>query len=68
MRTIYQKQIKKQTLKERNKASFLNDMAYGDFKDFARITVSYKVLYVKAFIISSNPRCDEYPSGFALIF
>ena len=36
-------------------------MAYGDFKDLPRRTVSDKVLRGKAF--ASNPKCDRYQCG-----
>ena len=35
-------------------------MVYGDFKDFARITFSDKVLRDKAFNIAKNPKYDRY--------
>ena len=36
-------------------------MAYGDFKDLCRRTVSAKVLYDKVFDIAKNPKYDGYP-------
>ena len=51
MWTIYQKQIKTKKFNERNKATFLYYMAYGDFKNLARRTVSEKVLHDKASIL-----------------
>ena len=41
---------------EFDKACFQHDMAYGDFKDLAKRTVSYKVLRDKAFNIAKNPK------------
>ena len=38
-------------------------MAYGDFKDLARRTVSDKVLRDKAFNIAKNPKYDGYQRG-----
>ena len=35
-------------------------MAYGDFKDLARRTVSDKALRDKAFNIAKNPKYDGY--------
>ena len=35
-------------------------MAYGDFKDLTRRTVSDKILRDKAFNIAKNPKCDRY--------
>ena len=43
---------------ELDKACFQHDMAYGDFKDLARRTVSDKVLRDKAFDIAKNPKYD----------
>ena len=40
-------------------------MAYGDFKDLARITASDKILCDKAFNIVKNPKYDGYQSGLA---
>ena len=39
---------------ELDKACFQHDMAYGDFKDLARRTVSDKVLRYKAFNIAKK--------------
>ena len=44
---------------ELDKAYFQNDMAYGDFKDFKKITQPDKVLKYKAFKIASDPKCDR---------
>ena len=38
-------------------------MAYGDFKDLARRTVSGKVLRDEAFNIAKNPEYDGYQRG-----
>ena len=40
-------------------------MAYGDFKDLARRTASYKVLRDKAFNIAKSPKYDGYQKGLA---
>ena len=40
-------------------------MSYGDFKDLASRTTSYKVLRDKAFNIAKNPKYDEYQRGLA---
>ena len=40
-------------------------MAYGDLKDFARRTASYKFLRDKAFNIAENPKYDGYQRGLA---
>ena len=40
-------------------------MAYGDFKDLARRTASYKVLRDKAFNIAKNLKYDGYQRGLA---
>ena len=48
---------------ELDKACFQHDMAYGDFKDFARRTASDKVFRDKAFNIAKNPRYDGYQKG-----
>ena len=42
-------------------------MTYGDFKDLARRTASYKVLRDKAFNIAKNPKYDGYQGGLASI-
>ena len=41
---------------ELDKACFHYDITYGDFKDLARRTASYKVLRDKAFNIAKNPK------------
>ena len=38
-------------------------MAYGDFKDLKRRTVSDKILRDKAFNIAKNPKYDGYQRG-----
>ena len=40
-------------------------MAYGDFKDLAKRTVSDKILRYKAFKIASNQKYDGYQRGLA---
>ena len=45
---------------ELDKAYFQHDMAYGDFKELARRTVSDKILRDKAFNIAKNPKYDGY--------
>ena len=40
-------------------------MTYVKYKDFARRTVSHKVLRDKAFNIAKNPKYDEYQRGLA---
>ena len=50
---------------ELDKACFQHDMAYGDFKDLKRRTVSDKVLRDKAFNIAKNPKYDGYQRGLA---
>ena len=51
-RYIYQNEL--------HKACFQHDMAYGDFKDLPRRTVSDEVLSDKAFIIAEHPIYDRY--------
>ena len=48
-----------------DKACFQHDLAYGDFKDLARRTVSDKVLRDKAFDIAKSPKYDGYERGLA---
>ena len=43
-----------------DKACFQHNMAYGHFKDLARITASDKVLSDKGFNIAKNPKYDGY--------
>ena len=45
---------------ELDKACFQRDMAYGDFKDLKRRTVSDKTLRDKAFNIAKSPKYDGY--------
>ena len=52
---------------ELDKACFQHDMAYGDFKDLARRTVSDKILRDKAFNIAKNPKYDGYQRELASI-
>ena len=56
-RYIYQNEL--------GKACFQHDMAYGDFKDLIRRTVSDKLLRDKAFNIAKNPKYDGYQRGLA---
>ena len=42
-------------------------MAYGDFKDLTRRTVSEKILHNKAFNIAKNPKYDGYQRSLALM-
>ena len=51
-RYIYQNEL--------DKACFQYDMAYGDFKDLPRTTVSDKALGNKAFNIAKNPKHYEF--------
>ena len=48
-----------------DKASFQQDMAYGELKDLAGRTQSDKVLRDKALEIASNPKYDGYQTGLA---
>ena len=50
---------------ELDKTCFQHDMAYGDFKDLAKITGSHKVLRNKAFNIAKNPKYNGYQRGLA---
>ena len=50
---------------ELDKVCFQHDMAYGDFKDLAKITASDKVLKDKAFNIAKNPKYDRYQRDLA---
>ena len=43
-------------------------MAYGEFKDLARITASDKGLRDKTFNIAKNPKYDGYQKGLASMF
>ena len=48
---------------ELDKSCFQHGMAYWDFKDLARRTVSDKVLRDKAFNTAKNPKYDGYQRG-----
>ena len=48
---------------ELDKAFFQHDLAYGDFKDWARRAASDKVLKDKAFSIAKNPKDDRHQRG-----
>ena len=50
---------------ELDKACFQHDMAYGNFKDFAKRTASDKVLRDNAFNIAKNPKHDGNQRGLA---
>ena len=50
---------------ELDKSCFQHDMAYGDFKDLAKISAADKVLRDKAFNIAKYPKYDEYQRGLA---
>ena len=50
---------------ELDKAYFQHDMAYGDLKDFPKITAADKVLKSKAFKIASDQKYDGYQRGLA---
>ena len=43
-------------------------MAYGDFKDLARITAVDKALRDKIFNVAKDPKYDGYQRGIASIF
>ena len=48
-------------------ACFQHDIAYGDYKDLARITAADKVLRDKAFNIAKDPKYDGYQRRLASI-
>ena len=50
---------------ELDKACFQHDMAYGDFKDLAKITAADKILRDEAFNIAKDPTYDGYQRGLA---
>ena len=50
---------------ELDKACFQHDMAYGDFKDLTRRTVSDKLLHDEAFNVAKNPKYDGHQRGLA---
>ena len=52
---------------ELDKACFQHDMAYGKSKDLVKRTQSDKALRDKAFKIASDPKCDGYQRGLALM-
>ena len=58
-RYIYQNKL--------DKACFQHVMAYGDFKDITRSTVSDKILCDKAFNTAKNPKYNGYQRGLASI-
>ena len=58
-RHIYQNEL--------DRACFLHDMAYGDFKDLNKRTASDKVLPDKTFNIAKNLKYDGYQRGLALM-
>ena len=43
-------------------------MAYGDFKDLTRRTVSGKILCDKAFNIAKSPKYDGYQRSFSMVY
>ena len=45
---------------EPDKACFQHDIAYGDFKDLTRRTVSDKILRHKAYNLAKNPKYDVF--------
>ena len=52
---------------EPDRACFQYDMAYGDFKNLTRITVSDKKFCNEIFNIAKNPKYDRYQWGLALM-
>ena len=50
---------------ELDKACFQHDMAYGDFKDLTKRTITDKVLRDKAFKIESDQKYNGYQRGLA---
>ena len=56
-RYIYQNEL--------DKACFQHNMAYGDFKDLTKRTVSDNILCDKAFNIPKNSKNDGYQRGLA---
>ena len=52
---------------ELDKACFQHNMAYGDFTDLKKRTVSDKILRDKAFNIAKSPKYDGYQRGLASI-
>ena len=53
---------------ELDKACFLHDIAYGDFKDLARITAPAKPLRDKAFNIAKSSEYDGFEDALLLWF
>ena len=53
---------------ELDKACFLHDIAYGDFKDLARITAPDKALRDKAFNIAKSSEYDGFEDALLLWF
>ena len=53
--------------KELDKACCQHDIAYGDFKDFAKRTASDKFSRNKAFTIAKNSKYDGYQRGLSSI-
>ena len=51
-RYIYQNEL--------DKACFLHDMTYGEFKNLPRRTASDNVLHNKAFSMTKSPEYDRY--------
>ena len=71
MRTFYIKE-RIQEIKETGHSQYIYqhkqdkyNMAYGDFKDFARGTVSDKILHEKALITAKTLKNDTYQRGLA---
>ena len=52
--------------KQKYKASFQLDLAYGNFKDLSRRTTPNKILRDKAFNIAQNPKYGGYQPWLAL--
>ena len=50
-------------IKNLGKTCFLQNMAYGNFKNLTRRTAAGKILSDKAFIIAQNPKSDGYKKG-----
>ena len=50
---------------ELDKACFQHDMAYGDFKNLKRRTISHKVLTDKVSNMAKNRKYDRYQRGLA---
>ena len=52
---------------EIDKANFQHDLAYGNYRDFAKRPSSDKVLRDKAFNIAGDPKYDRYQHGLAYL-